>query len=96
MNKLISTLALFLIIFSNLSWSKERTVILDVPGMYCAVCPITVKKSLLKLPGIHKVQASLKTKEAMVTFDDEKVSINQLEEATANAGYPSMLKTEVK
>ena len=72
--------------------AATKTVTLDVPGMYCEVCPITVKKSLVQLPGVNKVNVSLKAKEAVVTYDDAKVDVNKLIDATWNAGYPSTVK----
>lgn len=38
------------------------------------------------------VEASYEKKQAVVTFDDGKASIDALTKATANAGYPSTLK----
>jgi mercuric ion binding protein len=35
------------------------------------------------------VSASYERKEAVVTFDDGKASVEALTKATANAGYPS-------
>ncbi len=70
----------------------EKTVVLAVPGMYCAVCPITVKKSLLKLKGVKQVEASLKTKTAKVKYEDTLVKLEDLMKATAAAGYPSKVK----
>lgn len=69
-----------------------RTVTLDVPGMYCPVCPITVRKSLEKVPGVVKASASLETKEATVSYDDAKTSVDALTKATGDAGYPSTVK----
>ena len=69
-----------------------RIVTLSVPGMSCAACPITVRKALEKVPGVTKVKATYEPKEAVVTFDDAKASVEQLQEATRNAGYPSTLK----
>jgi periplasmic mercuric ion binding protein len=72
--------------------AESKTVTLSVPGMYCEVCPITVKKALQKVAGVEKVSASFETKQAVVTFDDSKASVNKLREATAKAGYPSTVK----
>lgn len=69
-----------------------QTVALDVPGMTCASCPITIKQTLKKVDGVKEVKASFATKEAIVTFDDSKTSIAKLTAATTNAGYPSTLK----
>lgn len=72
--------------------AAERTVTLAVPGMYCEICPLTVKKALSKVPGVSNVAASFEKKEAVVTFDDAKTSVDALTAATAGAGYPSKLK----
>ena len=81
--------------FTDTAFAAVRTVTLSVPGMYCAVCPITMKKALEKVPGVTKVSASLEKKEAVVTFDDAKTSIRALENATFEAGYESKLKEEL-
>ena len=71
-----------------------KTVVLSVPSMNCAACPITVRKALEKVDGVHSVKATLEPPEAVVTFDDAKASLEQLTEATRNAGYPSSPKAE--
>jgi len=74
------------------AYADSKTVTLSVPGMDCEACPITVGKALKKVDGVGKVAASLEQKEAVVTFDDAKTNIDALRKATANAGYPSMVK----
>lgn len=69
-----------------------ETVTLDLPGMFCATCPFTVRKSLEKLPGVGEVKTSLKTKTAIVKYDPKKVSIEKMIKATTDAGYPSTVK----
>lgn len=72
--------------------AAPKTVTLDVPGMTCAACPITVKTALTKVEGVEKAEVSFEKKEAVVTFDDAKTKIEVLTEATKNAGYPSTVK----
>lgn len=69
----------------------EQTVTLSVPGMTCAACPITVKKALQNVPGVQKAEVSYERKEALVTFDDTKTSLDALTNATADVGYPSAI-----
>ncbi len=83
---------LFSATFLTAAYAADRTVTLSVPGMYCEMCPVTVSKALKKVNGVEKVAASYETKEAVVTFDEAKTSIEALQKATANAGYPSTLK----
>jgi mercuric ion binding protein len=72
--------------------ADDKTVTLSVPGMFCEMCPATVSKALKKVNGVEKVAASFETKEAVVTFDDARTNVDALRKATANAGYPSMVK----
>lgn len=72
--------------------AAQKTVVLSVPGMNCAACPITVRKALERVSGVQSVKATLEPPEAIVTFDDAKASVEQLTEATKNAGYPSSVK----
>ena len=80
--------------FAASAFAAVRTVTLSVPGMYCEVCPITVRKALEKVPGVSKVNVSFEKKEAVVTFDDAKTTIKALEDATFEAGYESTVKGE--
>ena len=80
------------VVFASAALAEDKTVTLSVPGMYCEMCPATVKKALSRVPGVVKVDASYKDKQAVVTYDDSKTSIDALTGATANAGYPSTPK----
>jgi len=74
---------------SSAALAEVKTVTLSVPGMYCEMCPATVKKAISRVQGVSKVDASFKTKEAVVTYDDSQTNVDALIKATANAGYPS-------
>ncbi|WP_394697498.1 mercury resistance system periplasmic binding protein MerP [Pseudoxanthomonas japonensis] len=91
MKKLAAVLALGLA-FTAPTWAATKTATLDVPGMTCATCPITVKKALNKVEGVAQVEVSYEKKEAVVIFDDAKTTLKALTEATTNAGYPSSVK----
>ena len=69
--------AIVLATFIAPAWSATRTVTLSVPGMNCAACPITVKKALVKVAGVAKVDVSLDQREAVVTFDDTRAATTQ-------------------
>ena len=87
----ITALAAFAFI-SAPTLAETKTVTLSVPGMTCSLCPLTVKKAISKVSGVLRVEASYVTKQAVVTFDDSKTTVEALTKATANAGYPSMPK----
>ncbi len=70
-------------------WASPKTVTLNVSGMTCAACPITVKKALEKVGGVSKVEVRFEKKQVLVTFDDAKTNTDALVKATTDAGYPS-------
>lgn len=72
--------------------APPQTVVLEVENMTCAVCPITVRKSLEQVPGVSTAQVRLKERTATVSFDPEQTSAAALMRATANAGFPSRLR----
>jgi len=80
-----------LTVASYTTFAKEQTVSLTVPSMTCKTCPITVKKALTNVDGVAQAKVTYDTRIAVVTFDDEKTTIEALTAATANAGYPSTL-----
>jgi mercuric ion binding protein len=79
-------------LFSAPVLAGTQTVTLSVPGMTCATCTITVKKALTQVYGVIEAKVTYEPKEAVVTFDDTKTSVEALTEATKNAGYPSSVK----
>jgi len=60
--------------------------------MTCPLCPVTVKKSLEKVPGVSAVKVDFDKKTATVTYDANKAQPESLTRATTNAGYPSALQ----
>ena len=78
---------------ATLAMAKQQTVLLNVPTMDCATCPITIKAALTKVPGVSKVKVSYEKREAVIVYDDTKATVADLKQATEDVGYPSMLKT---
>jgi mercuric ion binding protein len=77
-------------------WASSQTVTLSIPTMNCPVCPITVKKALIKVPGVSQAEVSLEKRLAIVTYDDARTSVEVLTRATRNAGYPSTPRENAK
>jgi mercuric ion binding protein len=94
MKSILAILALAAAGISPPALAAPKTVVLSVPSMNCAACPITVRKALEKVAGVQSVKATLEPPEAVVTFDDAKTSVDKLTEATRGAGYPSSVKSE--
>lgn len=91
MQKSLIALTFFLLTAQPV-WSATQTITLSIPDMNCPACPITVKKSLLKVDGVNKVSINFEKREATIVFDDTKTASEKLTKATEQAGYPSSVK----
>ena len=90
MRKLLASIALAAL--AAPVWAATQTATLSVPGMTCAVCPLTVKKGLTTVDGVTNAEVSFEKREAVVTFDDARTNVRALTKATEGAGYPSLIK----
>lgn len=72
--------------------AEQRSVQLDVKGMNCATCPITVRVALKKVPGVLDARVTLEPPVAEVVYDDAQTNPEHLARATANAGFPSTVR----
>lgn len=72
--------------------AAQKTVTLEVQNMTCPLCPVTVKKSLEKVPGVSAVKVDFDRKTATITYNPDKARPQALTEATTNAGYPSTVE----
>ena len=58
-----------------------------VPEMSCAHCKAAIEDSLNRLPGIGAATTDPETKQVEVSFDEDRVNLDQLKLAIENAGY---------
>jgi len=67
--------------------AAEQTVKFAVPGMYCASCPFIVESAMGSVDGVISVAADSDTRTALVVFDDDVVTVDDIAAASASAGY---------
>jgi mercuric transport protein len=88
-SKLVAGIAAFLMIaFTSvgvLAVTKKATIKVD--GMTCAKCTGSVEKALKATDGVEKVEVNLQRKEAVVEYDDEKVTEAKLREVITATGF---------
>lgn len=90
--KILAILLTALTIAAGAHAAADRNVTLQVNNMTCATCPIAVRMSLEKVPGVETAKVDFKSKLATVKFDSAKTTPDALMKATAIAGFPSTLK----
>jgi mercuric ion binding protein len=70
----------------------EQTATFDVPGMTCALCPVTVRKAMEGVAGVRSVTVDFDARTATVVFDPARTTIEAIAAASANAGYPAVVR----
>jgi copper chaperone CopZ len=70
----------------ELTGDNLRVATLDVEGMYCQGCRLTVEKYLTSMEGTKQVNVSLSNKRSKVVYDADTVSAEQLANARVFQG----------
>ena len=97
MRTVVITLLLSLLLGSGaFAAPVTKTAVLDVPGMTCPLCPITVRKALERVPGVEKISVDFPARTVSVTYDAGRTDAAALLKATADAGYPATVEKQVK
>jgi copper chaperone len=63
------------------------TTTFKVQGMTCNHCVMRVAKALKAVPGVQDAKVDLQRAEAIVSYDDAKVSTEKLSATVVEAGY---------
>ncbi|GIO27369.1 copper chaperone CopZ [Ornithinibacillus bavariensis] len=63
----------------------EKT--LNVRGMTCGHCKMSVEGALKKLDGVSKAEVSLEAGKVDITFDESKVNVETMKDAIEEQGY---------
>ncbi|KKM11286.1 hypothetical protein SY88_09470 [Clostridiales bacterium PH28_bin88] len=63
------------------------TTVINVEGMTCNHCKMSVEKALTNLAGVNKAEVNLAAKNVTVTFEPGKVDITAMKNAITRAGY---------
>lgn len=64
-----------------------QSLTLDVRGMTCGHCKMSVEGALNELEGVSNVDVDLATGKVTVTYDESKVTLEEMQEAVEEQGY---------
>ncbi len=78
--------------FATPLFAAIQTVTLSVPGMFCASCPFIVEAAMGEVTGVQSVVTTLDDRLAVVVFDDEITSIEDIIFASTAVGYEAFLE----
>ncbi len=65
--------------------------LINIGGMHCAACSATVERALNKIEGIESCSVNLTGGNALISFDEEKVTLDSIFSAVNNAGFTASL-----
>ena len=68
---------------------EKKTI--AILGMMCAGCSARVEKALRALPGITSASVNLPARTALVEYDSQQISLNQMSEAVSAIGYEMVI-----
>ncbi len=68
--------------------TKKSTI--RVEGMHCKMCSASVEKALKATAGVEKVEVSFEKGEAVIQYDDEKVTEAKLREVINGTGFKAV------
>ena len=64
-----------------------KTVTIKVDGMMCAKCSASVTKALKATEGVQEAQVSSEKGEAVIKYDDQKLTEAKLREVINSTGF---------
>lgn len=64
-----------------------QTTNLEVQGMTCGHCKSSVEGALKGIEGVSAAEVNLETGKVEVTYDDSKVSLDNMKETVEDQGY---------
>lgn len=65
---------------------QTTSKLIDIAGMSCATCALTVEKAVQAVDGVEKAEVNFATEKLMVTFDD-RTTEQQIAHAVEQSGY---------
>ena len=73
--------------------AATKTASFEVSGWTCGSCAAATRIALKKLDGVEDVKTDPEKKEALVTYDDSKVTTDRMVQAITKLGYKASLKS---
>jgi Cu+-exporting ATPase len=73
---------------------KEREVVLQILGMSCPSCSEGIETGLARIEGVIEARVNFASKEAIVKFDEEKISLDRIKAAIKRGGYEAVEHVE--
>jgi periplasmic mercuric ion binding protein len=85
----LARISIMLAVLAQPAIAAERSATFSIANMNCALCPVTVKSAISKVPGVVAVVVDGDLARATVRYEDTQANIAAIAAASTNAGYPA-------
>lgn len=73
---------------------KEKEVVLQILGMHCPACAEGISSGLARIDGVIEAKVNFATKEAIVRYDADEVSLDKIKAVVKRGGYEAVERIE--
>ena len=64
-----------------------KNIELKIEGMHCTGCSTRLEKVLNGLDGVNNASVNLEAKNAVIEFDSNKITLEEIKETIEDAGF---------
>lgn len=64
-----------------------KEIKLNIEGMHCTGCSNRLEKVLNNTDGVEKATVSFEEKQAIITYNENQIDIEQIKQAIQDAGF---------
>jgi copper ion binding protein len=65
----------------------KKEISVKIGGMHCGNCAKSIQRGLLELDGVEAAEASFAEENAKISFDPEKISLEEIKQELSELGY---------
>ena len=96
----LATLLLWLIVDDDARASPNTVELAEqvftIENMTCAACPITVKRAMSRVSGVHRVDVNFEDKTATATYDRSLTNVGAMADASTAVGFPARVQRDTR
>ena len=71
--------------------SAKNKAIINITGMHCSSCVVTIENALKKTPGVSNANVNFASEKAYVEYDPAKTTLKELHQAIIKTGYKTIM-----
>jgi len=74
---------------------KSEKAHIPITGMTCTTCAATIKKGLIKMPGVKSAEVNFAAEKASIEYDSSRVDLSKIKNTISQLGYGTATKKSI-